>query len=62
MIKGQNDKRRKGQKYKRSKGQMDKSTKVQKVKSTKGQNIKKKVFVVLCCILGTCTFLFVEVE
>ena len=59
MIKGQTDKRRKGQKDKRSKGQKDKSTNGQKYKRTK---YKKKVFVVLCCILGTCTFLFVEVE
>ena len=55
-------KRTKGQKDKRAKGQKDKRPKGQKDKGIKGQKDKriflKKIFEVLCCILGTCTFLF----
>ena len=51
-TKGQRDKGTKGQRVKGSKGQRDKGTKGQREKI-----INKKIFQVLCCILGTCTFL-----
>ena len=71
MTIGQKDKKTKGQKDKRTKVQKNKRTKVQKNQrtkgqkdkrgkgpKTKGQNILKKIFEVLCCILGMYTFLF----
>ena len=47
MKKGQHDNMTKGQMDKRTQGQKD-----------KGTNNLQNVFEVLCCILGTCTFLF----
>ena len=60
-TKGQGDKGTKGQIDKRTKGQRDKRKKGQRENGTKGQREKiiiKIFFEVLCCILGTCTFLF----
>ena len=65
MTKGQNDKWTKGQKDKKVKGQKDKIMKRQEVKGQgdksakrhKDKRILKHIFEVLCCILGTCTFL-----
>ena len=67
-IKGQKDKKTKGQtgkKDKRTKGPKDKRTNGQKDKRKKGQKeniFLKKIFEVLCCILGTCTFLFLSIS
>ena len=74
MTRGPKDKRAKGQQGKRANGQKDKRTKKQKDKLQKEiedirtkrkhtklilqSQISKNICKVLCCILGTCTFLF----
>ena len=58
-TKGQRDKRTKGQRHKETKRKKDKGTKQQKENIILQQKFYN-IFEVLCCILGTCTFLVVK--